>query len=82
MTPASNFRYLMRRTRHSFTWANFERRSTKIRRPSQRSSDDGALWSPQRVMSWPVGGELPVRRQLVFGTDRGNAAARRDDQAR
>src|SRR5438034_3548485 len=29
-----------------------------------------------------VGGELPVRRKLVFGTDRGNAAARRDDQAR
>ena len=29
-----------------------------------------------------MGGELPVRRQLVFGTDRGNAAARRDDQAR
>ena len=28
-----------------------------------------------------VDGELPVRRQLVFGTDRGNAAARRDDQA-
>ena len=30
----------------------------------------------------PVDGELPVRRQLVCGTDRGNAAARRDDQAR
>src|ERR1700680_4175526 len=34
------------------------------------------------VLATPVGGELPVRRQLVFGTDRGNAAARRDDQAR
>src|SRR5216683_492635 len=49
----------MRKTRHSFTWANSERRSTKIRRRSPRFSDDGASWSPQRVMSCPLG---PRRR--------------------
>jgi len=30
----------------------------------------------------PVRGELPVKRQLVSGRDRGSAAAKRDDQAR
>src|ERR1700730_12155653 len=62
MTPASNFRYSMRRTQHSFTWASLERRSTKIRRRSPRSSDDGASWSPQRVMSCRLG---PRRRDSL-----------------
>src|SRR6202521_6309985 len=47
-----------------------------------RSGRPGMFLKIDRALRWAMSGELRVKRQSVSGTDRGNAAARRDDQAR